>query len=238
MVTAFRWLLRIFSLLVGLGAAGLGLVYYFAAGSLPDYNETYVAEGIGAPVEIVRDTADVPHVFGQTDADVYFALGFAHAQDRLWQMVMLRRTVQGRLSEVFGLETVQTDELMRTLDLYRLATRSVAAQDASTQTALDAYAKGVNAWIEVVNAQARGRGAPEFFVFGGEISYWQPADSIAILKLMALRSAGQAETEVLRARLSVLSDTWPRDLMPDAPGQGVAALPPYAALVPGVKRSY
>jgi len=238
MVTAFRWLLRIFSLLVGLAAAGLGLVYYFAAGSLPDYNATYVAAGIGAPVEIVRDTADVPHVFGQTDADVYYALGFAHAQDRLWQMVMLRRTVQGRLSEVFGLETVKTDELMRTLDLYRLATLSVAAQDGPTRTALEAYAKGVNAWIEVVNAQSRGRGAPEFFVFGSEISYWQPADSIAILKLMALRSAGQAETEVLRARLSVLSDTWPRDLMPDAPGQGVAALPPYAALVPGVKRSY
>ena len=140
MVTAFRSLLRIFSLLVGLAAAGLGLVYYFAAGSLPDYNATYVAAGIGAPVEIVRDTADVPHVFGQTDADVYYALGFAHAQDRLWQMVMLRRTVQGRLSEVFGLETVKTDELMRTLDLYRLATLSVAAQDGPTRMALEAYA--------------------------------------------------------------------------------------------------
>lgn len=238
MITAFRWLLRIFTALVALAGGMLGLAYYFAAGSLPDYNASYRVPALSAPVEVVRDTADVPHIFGKSDADVYFALGFAHAQDRLWQMVMLRRTVQGRLSEVFGLETVKTDELMRTLDLYGLASRSVAAQDAATRTALEAYAKGVNAWIEVVNAQAKGRGAPEFFLFSSEIAYWQPADSLAILKLMALRSSAQAESEVLRARLSVLSEAWPRDLMPDAPGPGVAALPSYAALVPGVPRSF
>ena len=120
MVTAFRWLLRIFAALVLAAAGGLGLAYYFAARSLPDYNATYRIDGLTAPVEIVRDTADVPHVFGRTDADVFQALGFAHAQDRLWQMVMLRRTAQGRLSEVFGPETVKTDALMRTLDLYEI----------------------------------------------------------------------------------------------------------------------
>lgn len=238
MVAAFRWLLRIFSALVLLAAASLALAYYFAARSLPDYNATYLAPGVSAPVEIVRDTADVPHIFGATDRDVYFALGFSHAQDRLWQMVMLRRTVQGRLSEVFGLETVKTDELMRTLDLYGLAARSLAAQDDATRAALEAYAKGVNAWIEEVNARSKGRGAPEFFLFKSEIAYWQPADSIAILKLMALRSTAQGEAEVMRARLSLLSETWPRDLMPEVPGPGVAALPPYAELIPGVRRSF
>ena len=238
MVTAFRWLLRIFAALVVVTVGSVGLAYYFGARSLPDYDATYRIDGLTAPVEIVRDTADVPHLFGGSDADVWFALGFAHAQDRLWQMVMLRRTAQGRLSEVFGLETVKTDELMRTLDLYGLAARSVAAQDDATRVALEAYARGVNAWIGVVNARSKGRGAPEFFLFRNEISYWQPADSLAILKLLALRSTAQAEAEVLRARLSVLSDTWPRDLMPDVPGPAVAALPPYAALVPGVRRSH
>ena len=237
MVTAFRWLLRIFSALVLVALASLSLAYYFASRSLPDYNAAYRIDGISAPVEIIRDTADVPHIFGKTDADVFEALGFAHAQDRLWQMVMLRRTVQGRLSEVFGLEAVKTDELMRTFDLYGLAARSVAAQDGETTEALEAYAKGVNAWIELANARSMGRGAPEFFLFRTEISYWQPADSIAILKLMALRSTAQAEAEVLRARLSVLSEAWPRDLMPDVPGPGVAALPPHAALMHGVKPS-
>ncbi len=238
MLTAFRWLLRIFSALVFLAGAALALGYYFGSRSLPDYGEDFRIEGLAAPVEIVRDTADVPHIFGQDDADVFFALGFAHAQDRLWQMTILRRTVQGRLSEVFGERTVQSDELMRRLDLQGLAVRSLAAQDAETLAALDAYARGVNAWIGIVNSEAKGRGAPEFFFFSNEISYWQPADSIAILKLMAMRSTAQIEAEVLRARVSLLSPDWARDLMPDVPGAGVASLPPYASLVPGVKRSY
>ncbi|MCW3781129.1 penicillin acylase family protein [Defluviimonas salinarum] len=238
MATVFRWLLRIFTGLVVLAAAALGLSYYFASRSLPDYDEDFRVTGVTAPVEIVRDTANVPHVFGASDSDVFFALGFVHAQDRLWQMTMLRRTAQGRLAEVFGTASVKTDELMRRLDLYGLAVKSVAAQDETTKAALEAYAKGVNAWIGIVNEEAKGRGAPEFFLFSNEIPYWQPADSIAILKLMAMRATGQIASEVLTARLSLLSQDWARDLMPDVPGKGVAALPPYASLMPGVKRSF
>lgn len=238
MLTAFRWLTRIVSGLMVLAFCALALTYYFAARSLPDYDEDFQVDGISGRIEIVRDTADVPHIFGPTDADVFFALGFAHAQDRLWQMTVLRRTVQGRLSEVFGTRTARSDELMRRLDLYGLATRAAAVQDAPTLAALEAYSRGVNAWIGTVNAQAKGRGAPEFFLFSNEIAYWQPADSLAILKLMAFRNTAQGEAEVLRARLSLLSEDWARDLMPDIPGAGVAALPPYASLVPGVPRSY
>jgi penicillin G amidase len=170
-----------------------------------------------------------------TDADVYFALGFAHAQDRLWQMTMLRRTAQGRLSEVFGQPTVKVDELMRRFDLYGLALQSVEAQDTATRSALEAYAAGVNAWIGEINKGARGRGAPEFFLFAPEIAAWAPADSIAILKLMALQLSGSLQDEVLRARVSLLlSPERLADILPDDPGQGVAALPDYASLVPGV----
>ena len=235
MLTAFRWLLRIVSGLLLLNLGVCVLVYYFASRSLPDYDEDYEIAGLTAPVEIVRDTADVPHIFGKSDADVYFALGFAHAQDRLWQMIVMRRTVQGRLSEMFGTRTVKTDELMRRLDLYGQATRSLSVQDEPTRAALAAYARGVNAWIGTVNAEARGRGAPELFLFSKEIAYWQSADSIALLKLMALRSSAQIEAEILRAQVSLLSPDWATDLLPDGPGEGVAALPPYASLVPGTR---
>ncbi len=238
MVSAFRWLLRLATLLLALIAGAGALAYYFAAGSLPDYNATLKVRGIGGRVEIVRDTADVPHIFGQSDADVYFALGLAHAQDRLWQMMLLRRTAQGRLSEMFGERTVATDDLIRRLDLYGLAARSVVAQDADTQAALIAYAAGVNEWIRTVSAEARGRGAPEFFLFRNEMAYWQPADSIAIMKLLALQLSSHLSAEVLRARVSLLSQDWARDLLPDVPGPGAAALPPYAALVPGVPPSF
>ncbi|MFN4201702.1 MAG: penicillin acylase family protein [Tabrizicola sp.] len=235
MLTAFRWLIRIATGLTVLGVVVALLAYYILSRSLIDYNEDFTLRGISAPVEIVRNNDSVPHIFGQTDEDVFFALGFVHAQDRLWQMTMLRRTAQGRLSELFGPATVQVDELMRRYDLYGLALQSVDAQDEPTRRALEAYSAGVNAWITEVNAGARGRGAPEFFLFEPEISAWAPADSIAILKLMALQLTGALQTEVLRARVSLLlSPQRLADILPDDPGQGVAALPDYASLVPGV----
>ncbi|TKA97498.1 penicillin acylase family protein [Cereibacter changlensis] len=238
MISVFRWLLRIFTGLVALTLAVVLIGYYFLSRSLPDYSESFRLEGISGPVEIVRNNANVPHIFGQSDADVFYALGFAHAQDRLWQMTLLRRTAQGRLSEVFGARTAKTDELMRRFDLYNLALRSVAAQDAETQAALTAYAKGVNAWIGQVNAEARGRGAPEFFLFKNEIAVWQPADSIAIIKLMALQLSSHVGSEVLRARLSlILPDARLADILPDDTSPGVTALPDYASLVPGVTPS-
>ncbi len=235
MLTAFRWLLRIFVGLVLLGLLAGFIFYYFLSRSLPDYNASYVLDGISAPVEIVRNNNDVPHIFGQTDEDVFFALGFAHAQDRLWQMTMLRRTAQGRLSEIFGPRTLKTDELLRRLDLYTLSLSSVDVQDAQTRRALEAYSSGVNSWIEQVNRQALGRGAPEFFLFSTQIDAWAPADSIAIIKLMAVQLSSHLETEVMRAQMSlILSPERLRDILPDAPGAAVAALPQYSSIVPGV----
>ncbi|MGR3571878.1 penicillin acylase family protein, partial [Brevirhabdus sp.] len=236
MARLFKWLLRIFTGMVLLGAAVGILVYWFASRSIPDYDATQYVDGLEGTVEIVRDNANVPHIFGASDADVYFGLGFAHAQDRLWQMTMLRRTVQGRLSELFGRRTLDTDQLLRRLDLYRLAAQSVEAQTDYTKTALEAYARGVNAWIEKVNEQALGRGAPEFFVFSNQVAPWQPADTIAIGKLMALQLSGHLQDEVLRAQVSLsVPPERLADILPDVPGPGIAALPEYAALVPGLE---
>ncbi len=235
MLTAFRWLLRLFAGLMLL-AAGAGLVaYYFAARSLPDYSATWRLTGVGGPVEIVRDNANVPHIFATRESDAFFALGFVHAQDRLWQMMLLRRTVQGRLSELFGARTARTDELMRRLDLYGLAQSSVAAQDEATRAALEAYARGVNAWVTAINERALGRGAPEFFLFPADIAVWAPADSIALVKLLALQLSSQIPAEVLRARLSlILPAARVADLLPDPPGPAVVALPDFAQLFPEV----
>ncbi|MEM1361201.1 MAG: penicillin acylase family protein [Pseudomonadota bacterium] len=234
MVTAFRWILRL--LLVGLvlALAGFALAYHFASRSLPPLEGRFTALGISAPVEIVRDTAAIPHILGQTEADSFYGLGFVHAQDRLWQMTMLRRTVQGRLSEIFGPRTLKIDEAMRRFDLYRLAQQSVSAQDARSLAALEAYAAGVNAWLAEVNRGARGRGAPEFFLFPPEIAPWTPADSIAIIKLMGVTLSTQLSDEVLRARAAlVLSEERLNDILPLSPGRGGAELPQTAQIAPG-----
>lgn len=231
MARVFRWLLRIVTGVLFLGVAAAFLLYWFFSRSIPDYDETLRVAGITGEVEIVRDVAIVPHIFGATDEDVFFGLGLAHAQDRLWQMTLLRRTAQGRLSELFGTRTSKTDELLRRFDFYALSVRSFAAQDEYTKAALRAYSAGVNAWLAKVNEEARGRGAPEFWLFEPSIAPWQPADSIAIGKLMALRLSSHLESEVLRARTAqMVSDERLRDLLHDYPGDALAELPDYASL--------
>lgn len=233
MVTFIRWLFRLTGAAIVLAMISVLTIYYLASRSLPDYNKRLRVSGLATPAEIVRDNANVPHIFAGTDADVYFGLGYAHAQDRLWQITTMRRTVQGRLSEVFGPRTIEIDKLMRRLDLYTLAQRSVQVQDARTQAALKAYADGINARLSEVNRDALGRGAPEMFLFNAPIAPWTPADSVALVKLMAVQLSGQLDTEVLRARTSLALPNPARlpDILPDAPGAGVAALPSYASLM-------
>ena len=235
MLTAFRWLLTAFLGLSALAALALAVTWHVLSRSIPDYDAELSLRGIAGPVEIVRNNANVPHIFAESDEDAFFALGFVHAQDRLWQMTMLRRTAQGRLSEVFGERTLRIDELLRRYDIYTQALASVEAQDPYTRTALDAYARGVNAWIAEVNARALGRGAPEFFLFSNEIAAWAPADSIAIIKLMALQLSSHLEAEVLRARVSMLLPAARlADILPDDPNAAVTALPRFGEVVPGV----
>ena len=232
MVFLLRWLVRLGSIAVALTVIIVLSAWWIGSRSIPDYDAAWSVSGISAPVEIVRDTAAVPHIFGQSDADVFYGLGVAHAQDRLWQMLMMRRTAQGRLSEIFGPATLQIDDLLRRLDVYQLASASIAALDADTTMALEAYAAGVNAWLGLVGQEALGRGAPELFLFTPDITPWRPADSVAVTFLMALQLTGHHDEEVLRARLSLALDD-PRglaDLMPDAPGAGVAELASYQDL--------
>ena len=233
MATIFIWLLRGFIALVALTVLAIACAYWFASRSLPDYSATHQVHGISETVEMVRSTSNVPHIFGRSDEDIFFGLGFAHAQDRLWQMTMLRRTAQGRLSEIFGIRTVGFDKLLRRLDLYTLSAGAVEYQDEHTTRALEAYASGVNAWLQLVNREALGRGAPENFFFPSEIEAWRPADSLAIVKLMGLQLSPHLRQEVLRARTSLLvPNKRLADILHDAPGTGVAALPEYAELFP------
>ncbi|MEP2889343.1 penicillin acylase family protein [Tateyamaria sp.] len=240
MAVVFQWLVRLTAALIVLSVLGVAMIYYLASRSLPDYDAKVSVLGISNTVEIVRDNANVPHIFGDTDTDVFHGLGFAHAQDRLWQMMMQRRTAQGRLSEVFGMATVDIDSFVRRLDIYRLAVQSVEAQDPTTRAALEAYAAGVNARLDQINAEALGRGAPEMFLFKTALAPWRPADSLAIAKLMGLQLSSHMNEEILRARMSLALDDPARlaDILPDVPGPGVANLPEYAALVPGVPRSF
>ncbi len=238
MAELFRWLIRITAGLIVTAVVAISLVYWLASRSLPDYDATVVVPNLGEPVEIVRDNANVPHIFGQSDEDVFYGLGFAHAQDRLWQMTTMRRTAQGRLSEVFGPSTLSIDKLLRRLDIYTLAVASVEALDPQSYSALRAYSAGVNARLDQINSDALGRGAPEMFIFNAPLAPWRPADSIAIIKLMGLQLSRHLDAEVMRARVSLAlrDEERLKDILPDHPGPGVAALPEYAQIFPTAER--
>lgn len=188
----------IFVFLIIVSLAGL---YYFASKSLPNYSGNYKVQGVSNPVEIVRAEHNIPHIFGNTDSDVFFALGYVHAQDRLWQMINLRRVAQGRLSEIYGKETLEIDELMRRFDLYDLASNSLPFQDRQTVEALEAYSRGVNTQLNSVKSIWHGRGAPEFLLFRSTIQPWTPVDSLAILSLQTVRLASHLENEILGQRV-------------------------------------
>lgn len=233
MMILLRWLTRLVAAGIGLLVLAAVLFYWVAGRSIPDYEADWQVAGIDGEIEIVRNTAAVPHIFALTDHDVYFGLGFAHAQDRLWQMLMMRRTGQGRLSEVFGRRTLEIDDMMRRLDLDGHATRSLDAYSEESLGILQAYADGVNAWLRLVGEEALGRGAPELFLFEPEIAPWRPNDSVLISVLMAMELATHHENEILRARASLALPEPGRivDLMPDAPGTGAAELGDFASLM-------
>ena len=217
----FTWLVRLLAGLALLGAAAAAVVWAVVSGSLPDYDrDVRLAPGAGLSAEarILRDAHGVPHISGATEGDVFFALGFAHAQDRLWQMELSRRAAQGRLAELFGPVALPADRRLRTLGLHRLARGALRHQTPPAQAALTAYAAGVNARIRQVQEEALGRGAPEFFLFPAALAPWTPADSLSIARLMALQLSDQAAAEIRRALFAVtLPEARLKDILPDEP---------------------
>ena len=237
MKCVFGWVLRITVGCVIIIIAVISFCYFLVIQSLPDYNKTIKFSDLSSTTEIVRDTANVPHLFGTSDHDTLFALGYVHAQDRLWQMTMLRRTAQGRLSELFGEETLAIDMVVRRLGLYPASHRSLSSLRPDTLDKLEAYSQGVNARLKEINYGKLGRGAPEFFFFSNAIAPWNPTDSLAIIKLIGLQHSSHLQSEVLRARVSlVLRDDRLKDILPDVPGTGVTELNDFAILFPSVEK--
>ena len=222
-----KWLIRALISLCLLASMMAILSYNLATRSLPNYNQSLVSGKITDEVEIIRNSSNIPHIFSDNLNDVFFGLGYAHAQDRFWQLNILRRSTQGRLSEIFGPKTLQFDELVRRLDIYNLARLSLEHQSEQTKSILKAYSNGINARIVEVNSKALGRGAPEMFLYPNEFAYWQPADSIAIFKLLALKMSGQISAEVTYAKASLVVEDKQllAALLPDAPGTTITKLP-------------
>ncbi|MBV8031120.1 MAG: penicillin acylase family protein [Betaproteobacteria bacterium] len=196
-------------------------LYLYLRQSLPVTEGVERVQGLAGPVEVLRDRYGIPHIYAHSLEEAYYALGFAHAQDRLWQMEMGRRIGAGRLSEVFGAAGLPADRFLRTLGVRRAAEANLRGLDSETRRMLDAYAAGVNAYL------AQGRVLPiEFLLTGVHPEPWSPVDSIAWTKMMAWDLGGNWRTELLRMRLGrTLGNDRIAEFLPPYPGDAPPALP-------------
>lgn len=230
----WKWIGGIAAALLVLAVLAAGAVYVALRNTVPAASGSLAIAGLSGPVEIQRDREGVPHIFAGSVEDLVTGLGFVHAQDRLWQMEMQRRTGQGRLSEIFGERTYATDVFLRTLDLYGHAERSLAALPDGARKQLDAYARGVNAFLDRPTGFTEPRLPPEFLLLRHSPEAWKAADSPVIIKLMALQLSTNLNFELMRLALAAqgLSAAEIEDLMPTEANEAPPPMPEIAQLYP------
>lgn len=150
---------------------------------LPQTSGTIILQGLQSPVKIYRDHFGVPHIFAQNDADLYFAMGYVTAQDRLWQMELNRRLATGTLSEIFGPTTLAYDQRIRTIGIPRIAEALTRHISTKSRHILEAYADGVNAFIN----QNSGKLPIEFSLlqYATQPEPWKIEHSLAYQRLIA-----------------------------------------------------
>ena len=159
----------------------LVLSYYLVTKSFPMYDGTVALQGIQAEVSIYRDDYGVPHVYAQSEDDAWFAVGYLHAQDRLWQMELIRRAGMGRLAEILGESALKVDRMFRTIGLPELAQQLTEKLDDQTRAQLESYANGINAYIQM----NRGNYPVEFDVLNFNPELWKVEHSVGVSRLMA-----------------------------------------------------
>ncbi len=178
--------------------------------SLPEIEGEMHLDGLSGNAVIARDANAVPHIFADIEEDAYFALGVAHAQDRLWQMEITRRAIRGQLAEILGESLVGSDIRFRTMGLGSAADTAVANLPDDVRSALQAYADGVNSI-----AQAPGFVTPpEFQILMFAPAAWTPEDTVVVFKAIALDLFGNAFSEPrVNALLDHLGEDRAREFM-------------------------
>jgi len=178
-----------------LGSLVFFFVYFYR--SMPKINRNIFLSGIETDVEIIRDSWGVPHIFAQHEKDLFFACGYVHAQERMWQMELTRRAGKGELSEIFGIKTLERDRFIRTLDLKEAAKRDYEKLSPKMKDLIHSYSQGVNSWMN----SRKLNWPPEFLLLGYRPQPWSPLDSLIVKEIMALLLCVDYQSEVLRAKL-------------------------------------
>jgi penicillin G amidase len=188
----------------------------------PHIEGTVSIKGIIHPVEVLRDRWGVPHIYAQTDADLFFAQGYVHAQDRLWQMDLNRRLASGRLSEIFGEMTLDTDRAARVLGFRRLGAQDLEGSSGAVRDLMAAYANGVNAFIESEQEQL----PVEFTLLRFTPETWTPEDTMTWARMVFWQMSRAWYGEVIRAQVvEKVGAEYAKELDISYPEENPVALP-------------
>lgn len=172
--------------------------------SFPETDGEVDLSGIADTVKIKRDEQGVPQIYAKNSQDLFFGQGYAHAQDRFFEMDFRRHVTSGRLTELFGKSALDTDKFVRTLGWRRVAEQEVADLDAKTLRLLRAYAKGVNAYIDGKSGSELSLEYSVLSLTGPDYrpAPWGPADSVAWIKAMAWDLASNMDDEISRVLIA------------------------------------
>lgn len=188
--------------------------------SQPDPTRGAQMAGLREPVEVWRDSLGVPHVWAKNEEDLFRAMGYVHAQDRLFQMEMFRRLAEGRLAEILGPNLVNTDRFLRTVGMGRSAAENEARLAPEHRRMLQAYADGVNAWMRT----HRGPLPPEFVTLRFRPEPWTVRNTLSIAKIMAWDLADWNLGLDLQRAVDAVGAGKARDLFPYYPENGTTIL--------------
>jgi penicillin amidase len=175
-------------------------------------SQTIQLAGLTAPVTVRRDGRGIPYIEAATEDDLYFAQGYATASDRLWQMDLLRRTARGELAEIFGTLALEEDKRRRLYGFARVSEESAARLPADARRVLDAYARGVNAFITSLEGKPLPR---EFIILGYRPRAWTAADTLVVGKIFAEVLTRSWQADIQRAALADLAPELRRELIRD-----------------------
>jgi penicillin G amidase len=178
--------------------------------------------GLESEVEILRDKHGVPHIYADNEDDLYRAVGFAMAQDRLWQMDLLRRVTQGRLSEILGKDQIETDLMMRALRIQEKSQKILDASDPKIVSALEAFSDGINQYI------AQFPLPPEFKILAYQPEWWKPVHSINLIGYMSWDlSSGWGMEYFLHQLRSEVPDSMVTQMIPNLKNHNTLIFPEF-----------
>ncbi len=178
--------------LVLAGAAGAAALYLLRR-PVPRQARRIVLDGLQEGAEIIRDRWGVPHIYASNLRDLFFAVGYAQAQDRLWQMDFNRRLASGRLAEVLGEPALEIDRMTRRIGFRRAAELDARTALDEERVVLESFAAGVNAYIE------RCKLPLEFSILRYRPDPWKPADTLSFGRFLGWTLAGNWDSELVRS---------------------------------------